>query len=77
VIVVYRSRKTNAVGSTKSDRFRSVEMGRSLSRVLRDHLARRGEMACGDQACAHLFVMPARTRKRDQGRCDRSGSGRP
>jgi integrase len=32
VIVVYRSRKRDGVGSTKSDRFRSVEIGRGLSR---------------------------------------------
>jgi integrase len=39
-IVVYRSRKGSVVGSTKSDRFRSVEIGPGLSSVLRDHLAR-------------------------------------
>jgi integrase len=77
VIVVYRSRTPNSVGSTKSDRFRSVEIGQGLSRVLRDHLARRGEMASGDQANAHVFVMPVRTRKRDQGRWDGNGDGQP
>jgi uncharacterized protein YjhX (UPF0386 family) len=48
-IVVYRSRKRGeTVGSTKSDRFRLVEVGPSLSRVLRDHLARQAEMASED-----------------------------
>ena len=77
VIVVYRSRKKNSVGSTKSDRFRSVEIGQGLSSVLRDHLARRAEMASGDQANAHVFVMPVRTRKRDQGRWEGDGDGQP
>ena len=76
-IVVYRSRKTKSAGSTKSDRFRSVEIGQGLARVLRDHLARRGEMGSGDQASAYLFVMPARTRKRDQGRWAGNGDGQP
>jgi integrase len=77
VIVVYRSRKRNSDGSTKSDRFRSVEIGRGLSLVLRDHLALRGEMAGGDQAKAHVFVMPVRNRKRDQGRWEGNGDGQP
>jgi len=68
VIVVYRSRKKSAVGSTKSDRFRSVEIGPGLSRVLGDHLARRGEMAADDQRSAPVFAMPVRERKRDRGR---------
>lgn len=77
VIVVYRSRKKNSNGSTKSDRFHPVEIGRGLSRVLRDHLALRGEMASGDQSDAHVFVMPARTRKRDHGRWQGKGDGEP
>ncbi len=77
-IVVYRSRKRGeTVGSTKSDRFRAVEIGPGLSGALRDHLARRGEMASGDQAKAHVFVMPVRTRKRDQGRWLGDGAGKP
>ena len=75
VIVVYRSRKQGTIGSTKSDRFRSVEIGPGLTRVLSDHLARRGEMASGDQANAPVFVMPARARKRAQGRWE--GDGEP
>jgi integrase len=78
VIVVYRSRKRGeAVGSTKSDRFRAVEVGPALTGVLRDHLARRGEMAAGDQAKAHVFVMPVRTGKRDHGRWLGDGAGEP
>ncbi len=78
MIVVYRSRKKNeTVGSTKTDRFRSVEIGRGLSRVLRDHLARRGEMTSGEQRAAHVFVMPVRMRVHDRGRWDGSRAGEP
>ncbi len=78
VIIVYRSRKANdAVGSTKSDRFRSVEIGRGLSRVLRDHLARRGEMTSSEQHDAPIFVMPTRVRVHDRGRWDGDGAGEP
>ncbi len=73
-IVVYRSRKREAVGSTKSDRFRSVEIGPSLCIVLRDQVARRAELAAGDRLVAALFVMPIRTVKRSQGRWRASGS---
>jgi integrase len=77
VIVVYRSRKKDAIGSTKSDRFRSVEIGPGLARVLRDHLAVRAEMAAGDQRHAWVFVMPVRERKRDHGRWPSDGAGEP
>jgi integrase len=77
VIVVYRSRKKNAVGSTKSDRFRSVEIGPGLSRVLGDHLARRGEMAADDQRSAPVFAMPVRERKRDRGRWQSEAAAQP
>jgi integrase len=77
VIVVYRSRKRGeTVGSTKSDRFRSVEIGPSLSRMLRDHLARRAEMTAGGSE-RHVFVMPTRTSKREQGRWQGDGDGEP
>jgi integrase len=77
VIVVYRSRKKGAVGSTKSDRFRSVEIGPGLSRALGDHLARRGEMAAGDQRSAPVFAMPVRERKRDRGRWASEAAAQP
>lgn len=78
MIVVYRSRKRGeTVGSTKSDRFRSVEIGPDLSRMLRDHLARRAEMNAGDQGKAHVFVMPVRVRKAEQGRWAGDGAGEP
>jgi integrase len=78
VIVVYRSRKRGeAVGSTKSDRFRAVEIGPLLSEVLRHHLARRGEATAGEQAKAHVFVMPVRARKREPGRWEGEGAGEP
>lgn len=77
-IVVYRSHKktrtrTTASGSTKGDRFRSVEIGPGLSRTLKDQLARRAEMASGDQNSAPVFVMPVRTRKADRGRWASAG----
>ncbi len=77
-IVVYRSHKKTrahktASGSTKGDKFRSVEIGPGLSRTLKDQLARRAEMASGDQNSAPLFVMPVRTRKADRGRWASAG----
>ena len=47
VIVVYRSRKKATVGSTKSDRFRSVEIGPRTSLALRTQIARRREFDTG------------------------------
>jgi integrase len=76
-IVVYRSRKGAAVGSTKSDRFRSVEIGPGLSSVLRDQVARSAEVAAGDRSRAPLFTMPIRTVKRSQGRWESAGVSRP
>jgi integrase len=81
-IIVYRSSKktrarTTANGSTKGDRFRSVEIGPSLSRTLQDQLARRAEMASGDQQSAPVFVMPVRTRKAERGRWASSGDPDP
>jgi integrase len=74
VIVVYRSRKRGGtVGSTKSDRFRAVEIGRGLSAVLLKHLEHR---ATADRD-ALLFAMPTRVRKRDQGRWAGNGAGEP
>jgi integrase len=77
VIIVYRSRKKKSIGSTKSDRFRSVEIGPGLSRTLGDHLARRAEMAAGDQRNSPVFVMPQREQKRDRGRWPGHGVGEP
>jgi integrase len=81
-IVVYRSQKKartrgTANGSTKGDRFRSVEIGPGLSRTLQDQLARRAEMASGDQKHAPVFVMPVRTRKTDRGRWAGQGDPEP
>jgi integrase len=77
MIVVYRSRKRDAVGSTKSDRFRSVEIGPRLSEVLRDHLARRAELSADHGRAAFMFVMPVRTAKRSLGRWESAGVGDP
>ena len=73
VIIVYRSHKKthapgNANGSTKGDRFRSVEIGPHLSRVLEDQLARREETGTGTKPDAPVFVMPVRRRKAERGR---------
>ncbi|MDQ6810520.1 MAG: tyrosine-type recombinase/integrase, partial [Actinomycetota bacterium] len=76
-VVVYRSRKSDSVGSTKSDRFRAVEIGPGLCSVLRDQVARRAELAAGDRAAAVLFVMPIRTLKRSTGRWESGGVGQP
>jgi integrase len=78
VIVVYRSHKKTRArravsGSTKSDKFRSVEIGPGLSGVLQDQLARRAEMARGDATDAPVFVMPTRVRKADRGRWASTG----
>jgi integrase len=75
VIVVYRSRKGDAVGSTKSDRFRAVEIGPGLSRTLRDHIARRREMTSDSADDQLLFLMPERVAKRDRGRWASNGAG--
>jgi len=77
MIVVYRSRKKETVGSTKSDRSRSVEIGPALCAVLRDQVARRGELAAGERGGAFVFVMPVRTIKRSQGRWESAGVARP
>jgi integrase len=76
-IVVYRSRKSDAVGSTKSDRFRAVEIGPGLCSVLRDQVARRAELAAGERGGAALFVMPVRSTKRSSGRWESVGIGLP
>ncbi len=76
-IIVYRSRKKDGTGSTKSDRFRSVEIGPGLCSILRNQLARRAEMAAGDVTNAVLFVMPVRTVKRSNGRWEGAGAGLP
>ena len=76
-IIVCRSRNKDGTGSTKSDRFRSVEIGPGLCAALRNQLARRAEMAAGDVNQAVLFVMPTRTIKRDHGRWESAGTGLP
>lgn len=80
VIVVYRSQKKThgpgtANGSTKGDRFRSVEIGPHLSGVLKDQLARREETGTDKQPDAPVFVMPVRRRKAERGRW--AGAGDP
>jgi integrase len=75
LVTVYRSRKRETIGSTKSDRFRSVEIGPGLSRVLAEHLARRAELDGASDSKAALFVMPVRERHRGRGRW--ASTGRP
>lgn len=81
-IVVYRSHKRSAnhktvVGSTKSDKFRRVEVGPRQSLMLREHLAHRATQPGGDSPKAHVFVMPARTTKRSTGRWEGAGAWGP
>jgi integrase len=77
LITVYRSRKRDGFGSTKSDRFRSVEIGPGLAEVLREQLARRAELTAERESSAQLFVMPARVRKHENGRWEGNGAGDP
>ncbi len=78
IIVIYRSRKKrNVVGSTKSDRFRQVEVGPGLANTLLVQVEVRGAMTDGDRLDAPLFVTPVRVRKRDQGRWEDNGTGGP
>jgi integrase len=77
MIVVYRSRKQQAIGSTKSDRFRSVEIGPALCAVLGDQLSRRAELSSNERTDVFLFVMPVRTVKRSSGRWVSTGVARP
>jgi len=75
LVTVYRSRKRETIGSTKSDRFRSVEIGPGLARVLADQLARRAELDGASDSKAALFVMPVRERHFGRGRW--ASTGRP
>ena len=63
------------VHSTKSKKFRAVEIGRALAKVLSGQLDRRAEMPSGDAPDALVFVMPIRIRKRDMGRWEGNGDG--
>jgi integrase len=81
-IVVHRSHKkvrtrAAAIGSTKGDKFRSVEIGPGLSRTLTAQLACRAQMPGGDRHKAPVFVMPARSRKTDRGRWPSTGDPEP
>lgn len=76
VIVVSRSAKASGTGSTKSDRFRGVEIARDLSATLREQIARRALEGASDRESL-LFAMPTRRRKQDRGRWEGRGAGRP
>ncbi|HWT92332.1 MAG TPA: site-specific integrase [Solirubrobacteraceae bacterium] len=56
VIRVVRSRQGSTDGSTKGDRFRSVDFGPGLERTLRDLKARRGEGQAGDLVRLPVFI---------------------
>jgi len=77
LVTVYRSHKREAIGSTKSDRFRSVEIGPALGRVLVDQLARRAELDGGSDPKAALFVMPVRERHHGRARWASTGAPAP
>jgi integrase len=68
-IIVARSLKDDgSVGSTKSDRFRRVEIGPDLAAMLADHAARRMEQTNDAGHRALLFVTPVREKRHDKGR---------
>jgi integrase len=77
LVTVYRSHKRETIGSTKSDRFRSVEIGPGLALVLTDQLAQRAELDGGRDHKAPLFVMPVRERHYGRGRWASSGPPAP
>lgn len=73
-VIVSRSAKDGGrIGSTKSDRFRRVEIGPALRDLLADHIARRMEHATGTDRDALLFVAPVRRTKTDKGRWSSAG----
>jgi integrase len=73
-IVVYRSRKKGGVGSTKSDRFRSVEIGPRTSSTIREQISH--QLTGGASPGKGLvFTMPVRDIKRTQGRWASAGVG--
>lgn len=73
-IVVARSFKDDgSIGSTKSDRFRRVEIGPSLCDLLTNLAARRMEQTADAGERAWLFVMPVRSAKVDRGRWTSAG----
>jgi integrase len=73
-IIVARSLKDDGtIGSTKSDRFRRVEIGPDLATMLADHAARRMEQTDDLGSRALLFVTPVRRGKRDKGRWSSKG----
>lgn len=74
-IIVYRSRKREGIGATKSNRFRSVEIGPGLASVLRDLIALRSEL--NSRTPEHVFTMPVRATKRSASRWASAGTGGP
>jgi len=75
-ILVHRSAKPGGIGSTKSDRFRGVEVGRELASTLSALTARR-QLEGAEDRHALLFVMPARRTKNEPGRWLGRGDGGP
>ena len=68
-VIVARSFKDDgSVGSTKSDRFRRVEIGPQLAGRLADQVAIRMEQTADAPHQTLLFVCPVRTTKREKGR---------
>lgn len=73
-IVVARSlRDDGSVGSTKSDRFRRVEIGPQLAARLGDQVARRMEQTRGAPHETLVFVMPVRAGRYQPGRWASAG----
>lgn len=68
LVRVYRSSKVGGEGSTKGDRFRSVQIGPRVCGVLANLRAGSGEQAADLGSPRHIFLMPVRVRKEDRGR---------
>jgi hypothetical protein len=65
-----------AATTTPRVAFRSVSVGERLLRILTDHDARQSELYARDLT-RHVFVMPVRMRRHDQGGWQSSTSGQP
>jgi hypothetical protein len=76
VIVVYRSGKKGKVGSTKSDRFRSVEIGPGFSEVVREQVELRAGMPGDDKLDTLLYAMPVGAQDRPRA-LGGDGNGKP
>ena len=76
-IIVYRSHKKDGTGSTKSDRFRSVEIGPVSAPPFGTSWPGEPRWPPATSPMRFSFVMPVRTVKRSNGRWEGAGAGLP